>query len=351
MPRTPPPDARDRVRRLAEPDVPWNPVRTEPADGRSHPDGDDLPTSGPELLPGDAVDGPSGRSRSDRPVDDGDPGADDAVLAARFRAGALGAVSAAYASAHGQPVGAELGRSTGRRRWAVQARSATLVLAVLVAVGAAVATVAVSRGAGAPTGRLSAAVDVPTPRASSGTVAAATEPGAGATAPAGTGATGEGAGAEKILVHVVGAVRRPGLVHLAAGARLEDAVEAAGGPTSSAQLDAVNLAGVVTDGEQVRVPRRGETPASPVGAAPGTGAAADPGSTGATSPGATGAPVDLNTADAAALDALPGVGPVLAQRIIDRRTQSGPFTSVDQLDEVSGIGPTMLARLRDLVRV
>ena len=335
--------------------MPWSPVRPEPGpalpgavDDRSGDglsvDGSAAPEPGPPLAPG-----PAHEDGVSRPADD------DAV-AARFRAGALGAVSAAYATAHGHPVGTELDQPTGRRRWAVHARSAALVLAVLVAVGAAVATVAVSRGAGAPTGRLSAAVVVPTPRATGGTAA---PPSAGTTSGTGTGDVGlatpaaDGGAAGSILVHVVGAVRRPGLVRLAAGARLEDAVEAAGGATASAQLDAVNLAGVVSDGEQVRVPRRGETPtAAPAGAA-GSGAADGTGTeaAGAGSSGASATPVDLNTADVAALDALPGIGPVLAQRIVDRRTQGGPFTSVDQLDEVSGIGPTLLARLRDLVRV
>jgi competence protein ComEA len=333
VPRTPPPDARARARRLAEPDAPWSPVRPELEPGPLRPHDDDRP--GADAEPGL----PHATHREDPAAGSSD---DDAV-AARFRAGALGAVSAAYATAHGHPVAAELDRPTGRGRWAVPARSAALVLAVLVAVGAAVATVAVSRGAGAPTGNLSAAVDVPTPRASPGTTAATTAPAVGAPAPAAEGA----AGAARILVHVVGAVRRPGLVHLDPGARLEDAVEAAGGPTSSAQLDAVNLAGVLADGEQVRIPRRGEAPAQASSSGAATGTDAD----GSGTPGAAGAPVDLNTADAAALDTLPGVGPVLAQRIIDRRTQAGPFTSVDQLDEVSGIGPAMLARLRDLVRV
>ncbi|MGC5166672.1 helix-hairpin-helix domain-containing protein [Luteimicrobium sp. DT211] len=344
MPRTPAPDARDRARRLAgDPDAaPWSPVRSpEP---RRASEADRPEAAGPEIVvpaavePGDA---PS------EPWEPGDAGPGDAAdVAARFRAGALGAVAAAYTTAHGHPVGADLEEARGPRRWAVSARAAALVVAVVLAVGAAVVTVAVSRGAGAPAARLDAAVDVPTPRATgsvgSGAGSAAT-PNAAST-PAGS--TPEASAEASILVHVVGAVRHPGLVHLASGARLEDAVEAAGGPTSSAELDAVNLAGVVADGQQVRIPRQGEA-AAPAAEASDT----DAGGGASQTPASTGAPVDLNTADAAALDALPGIGPVLAQRIVDRRTQGGPFTSVDQLDEVSGIGPALLARLRDLVRV
>jgi len=299
-------------------------------------------------LPGvghpDDVADPDGLSHPDAAGD----AADAADVAARFRAGALGTVSAAYATAHGHPVGADLDQPAGRRRWAVTARAAALVLAVLLSVGAAVVTVAVSRGGGMPTGRVAAAVDVPTPRAPTGGDGPEATPSPGG----GSATSGPSAGVVSggsILVHVVGAVRRPGLVHLASGARLEDAVEAAGGPTSSAQLDAVNLAGVVTDGQQVRVPRRGESLAPSSDASSATGTDRAGAASGAA--GAAGAPVDLNTADVAALDALPGIGPVLAQRIVDRRTQSGRFTSVDQLDEVAGIGPAMLARLRDLVRV
>ena len=123
-----------------------------------------------------------------------------------------------------------------------------------------------------------------------------------------------------------------------------DAVEAAGGPTSKADLSALNLARVLVDGEQVRVPAVGDPPVT----SPGTGG----GGTGAGGPGvggAAGAKVPLNTADLAALDTLPGVGPVLAQRILDWRTEHGRFTSVDELGEVSGIGEKLLAQLSPLV--
>lgn len=147
------------------------------------------------------------------------------------------------------------------------------------------------------------------------------------------------------LVHVVGQVRRPGVVRLPAGARVEQALDAAGGPTSKADLVRVNLARPVVDGEQIVVPGRGE-PIVGAAAAPGAAIATN----GAGGPAAASSPVDLNTASLEQLDALPGVGPVLAQRILDWRSQNGRFSTVDELGEVSGIGDKVLERLRPLVR-
>ena len=135
----------------------------------------------------------------------------------------------------------------------------------------------------------------------------------------------------QLFVDVVGAVRRPGLYRVAKGARVADAVARAGGTTRAAQLELLNLAALVADGEQVVVPRRGEAVAA-------TGASSAP----------TG-PVHLNSATLEQLDALPGVGPVTAQKIVDYRTQHGGFGSVDELDAVPGIGPSRLADLRSLV--
>ena len=153
-----------------------------------------------------------------------------------------------------------------------------------------------------------------------------------------------------LLVHVVGQVRRPGVVRLAPGARVLDAVQAAGGATSAADLNRLNLARPVADGEQIVVPKPGES--IPVGGAPGAGGAGvGSAGQGPTAAGAAGGLVDLNTADASALDSLPGVGPVLAQRILDWRTQHGRFSSVDELGEVSGIGDKLLAQIGPKVRV
>ncbi|MBD5787911.1 helix-hairpin-helix domain-containing protein [Cellulosimicrobium terreum] len=141
-------------------------------------------------------------------------------------------------------------------------------------------------------------------------------------------------------MHVVGQVADPGLVTVDAGARVADAIAAAGGAAREADLAALNLARTVTDGEQIVVPRPGEA----VAAAPPPGTDAAPGGQGAQV-------VDLNTADASMLDELPGIGPVLAERIVVWRTDNGPFTSIDELGEVSGIGPAVLADVRDLVQV
>jgi len=137
-----------------------------------------------------------------------------------------------------------------------------------------------------------------------------------------------------VYVDVVGAVRRPGLYRLHTGERVADAVARAGGPTRAAQLELLNLAALVADGEQVVVPRRGAAAAS--SAAP-DGAAS------------SGGPVHLNSATLEQLDELPGVGPVTAQKIVDYRTEHGGFGSVDELDAVPGIGPARLADLRPLV--
>lgn len=150
-----------------------------------------------------------------------------------------------------------------------------------------------------------------------------------------------------LLVHVVGQVRRPGVVHLPAGSRVLDAVNAAGGAKSSADLNHLNLARVLADGEQIVVPRPGETVPGVSGAQGAGAGSAGQGSTG----GSAGVLVDLNTADAAALDTLPGVGPVLSQRILDWRTAHGRFSSVEELGEVSGIGVKLLAQIGPKVTV
>jgi competence protein ComEA len=139
--------------------------------------------------------------------------------------------------------------------------------------------------------------------------------------------------AARLFVNVVGAVRRPGLYRLKDGSRVADVVTRAGGPTPKAQIELLNLAARVADGEQIVVPRRGLA----VPAAGATGGSAAVG------------PVHLNSATLEQLDALPGVGPVTAQKILDYRQKHGAFGSVDELDAISGIGPARLETLRDLV--
>lgn len=133
------------------------------------------------------------------------------------------------------------------------------------------------------------------------------------------------------LVHVAGAVRRPGVYPIAAGTRVIALIRRAGGPTRRADMSALNLAAVVQDGQQVLVPARSATAAAAAAGA------------------SSGGPVRLSSADAGTLDALDGIGPTLAQRIIEWRTAHGGFASVDQLLEVPGIGPARLEALRKRV--
>ncbi|HEY3238762.1 MAG TPA: helix-hairpin-helix domain-containing protein [Acidimicrobiia bacterium] len=144
-----------------------------------------------------------------------------------------------------------------------------------------------------------------------------------------------------VVVHVAGAVVRPGLYRLAAGSRVADAIELAGGPRPRADLDRLNLAARLVDGQRVAVSRRGEpVPPGPVDSGP----AAD----GGTSPAG---PVDLNTAGTVELETLPGVGPATARKILEERSRRGGFRSVRDLLGVAGIGERRFAELRDRVRV
>ncbi|WMY77482.1 ComEA family DNA-binding protein [Citricoccus sp. I39-566] len=156
--------------------------------------------------------------------------------------------------------------------------------------------------------------------------------------------------AGSVTVHVAGEVSEPGLVVLPAGARVQDALEAAGGPTTEAVVDLLNLAAPAVDGSQVLVPGP-ESAAGDGGDEGGRSAAQAPAATGS-GPGGAGAGgpgVNVNTADSATLEQLPGIGPALAGRIIDHREQVGPFGSLADLDAVSGIGPAMMERLDGLV--
>ena len=148
-----------------------------------------------------------------------------------------------------------------------------------------------------------------------------------------------------LVVHVVGAVRQPGLLRLREGARVADAVARAGGATRRADLAALNLAAPLVDGVQVFVPLR--APPAAALATPAAGPTAS-GASGGLFAGA-GAKPSLASATLEQLDALPGVGPITAQKILDYRAEHGPFRSVDELDAVPGIGPARIEQLRDLV--
>jgi competence protein ComEA len=144
-------------------------------------------------------------------------------------------------------------------------------------------------------------------------------------------------GGSDVVVDVTGAVREPGVYRLPAGSRVDDAVKRAGGETGKAELDSVNLAARLADGQQVVVPER-----VPAGAAAGA--------VGAIAGGAAGeedGPISLGTATAADLDTIDGIGPVTAEDIIEFREEHGGLSSVDQLDQISGIGPATMESLRE----
>ncbi len=202
-------------------------------------------------------------------------------------------------------------------------------VAVVVAVGAVVLVVGHHAGSGAP------AVSLPMAH------------GPGSSSPDGT-AVPAPAGAAPLVVQAAGAVNRPGVYHLTAGARVGDLIDAAGGLTPQADPDRINLAAPVADGARVYVLRRGEAdpgPATDGGAGGGDAAGTGP------SAGATPAPIDLNQATEAQLEDLPGVGPATAAAIVEDRRRHGPFASVDDLARVRGIGPAKLEALRSRVRV
>jgi len=140
----------------------------------------------------------------------------------------------------------------------------------------------------------------------------------------------------KLTVHVAGAVVNPGLYKAPEGSRVADALELAGGPSPDASLDDLNLAGKLQDGQKVMVPRRIQASTSPQDGAPSAQQSSL---------------TNINTATVEDLDKLPGVGPSMAQRILDYRTKNGPFSSVDELDNVEGIGPKKLENLRELVTI
>jgi len=203
---------------------------------------------------------------------------------------------------------------------ALAGRRRQSVLLLLVVLGAVVAGVALwSRGAPATVAPPALPPTGPSPSG---------PPGGGA---------GLGPAGRTTLIHVAGAVRRPGLYKMASDARVADAVRAAGGPTRRADLDALNLAEPLVDGTKIDVLRRGEV------APPGAGVTPAPEGT------APAALIPLNSADQAALESIPEVGPVTALAILEYRTEIGGFSSVDQLLEVTGIGPATLEAIRPYV--
>ena len=167
-------------------------------------------------------------------------------------------------------------------------------------------------------------------------------------------ANGDQAGdsAGTVVVHVAGAVKKAGIVQLPRNSRVHQAIAAAGGATPAADLNRLNLASVLEDGQKIYVPGRGEA-AGPEGAEalPPDGSGAGSAPSGASGGGSSGGKVNLNTAGAEELAELPKVGPVLAQRIVGWRKEHGLFKTVEELDAVDGVGPKMLETLLPLVTV
>lgn len=151
-----------------------------------------------------------------------------------------------------------------------------------------------------------------------------------------------------IAVHVIGAVPRPGLYEFAEGARVQDAIDAAGGLLSSANIDTVNLAALLEDGQQLNIPYRdGEEPEAVEAAIPEL-----PGESAAEAPPAEELSlININTATVEELDSLPGIGPTIAQRIIDYRDENGPFDVIEDIMNVSGVGPSTFDQIKDLITV
>jgi competence protein ComEA len=211
-----------------------------------------------------------------------------------------------------------------------------------VAIGVAVLVAAVVTGGWVLSSRphavaVTSSAPVPDPVISAGTRAAPTQPSV-AVVPSGTASVSSG---PMLVVDVAGKVRHPGLYHLPSGARVDDALHAAGGALRGVDLTSLNLAAKVADGQQVVVGVPGPAPgAGSTGGGPASNGTA-----------ATSGPVDLNSATLEQLETLPGVGPVLGQHILDWRTAHGRFDTIDQLREVSGIGDVKFAALRGQVTV
>lgn len=242
-------------------------------------------------------------------------------------------------------------------RWVVSLRALIVVLAMLAAaIGVLWIESAGVQGASAELGS-AARVTVPPLEAAAAPGTQGTAPTPGPPLPAeesssGTGPPGSTAEAGIVVVHVAGAVAHPGIYKLAAGSRVFQAVDAAGGALPAAELSALNLAAPLSDGIQVSIPTKEQAAAG--GGYPGSAnpagvpsAAGQGGPPGAAAQG----PINVNTASAAELEELPGVGPVLAGRIVAWRTDHGPFASVQGLSAVAGIGTKLLAGLSGLVVV
>lgn len=308
----------------------------------------------PDPWPFSPVHGPGGDVPGVQPVpgqgrpDEARTDADELVARLRSRRSASG-VAAAYAAAHGHPTDPR--PEQGAHRWALKGMTAVVALVAVLLLGVGVAALSLRGDGVEPLTQLAADGEPvggqaggPADSSAPSGPLAPSSPLPATQVPGSAGAADGG-----LLVHVVGEVAEPGLVTVADGARVADALEAAGGTTRKADLTAVNLARAVVDGEQLYVPKPGERASG--APAPGAGGPASGTGGPGTSGGSTAATVDINTADAAALEALPGIGPSIAEAIVEWRVTNGQFASVDELEDVPGIGPATLAEIRDSARV
>lgn len=244
-------------------------------------------------------------------------------------------------------------------RFALTPRAALVLAGLVVVVALVVVLVGTVRSGAGATATVTGAPAVPgsgpgsagSGAGSSGSGAAGRQPLApDSTGPSGTPDRSGGTATPTVVVHVLGAVERPGVETLPATSRVTDALAAAGGAAADADLARLNLARPLVDGERLYVPRVGEVDVPQAIDGPASGSAPAAGA-GPGSASAADAVVDLNTADQAALETLPGVGPALAGRILAWRDEHGRFTAVDDLLDVSGIGDARFAELRERVRV
>lgn len=238
--------------------------------------------------------------------------------------------------------------STGARWWercTLSPRAALVLATVVVVVALVVVAVGTLRG------RSSGEVTVTGGSQPAPTVPPPSGGGPAPSGPAAVGSVAPSASAAVAAVYVLGAVRHAGVVEVPVGTRVDAVLERAGGAAADADLARLNLARAVVDGERLYVPRVGETAVPEVLGPDVTGGSGGAGSGAGVTAGGPDAVVDLNTADQATLETLPGIGPALAGRIIAWREEHGGFSSVDDLLDVSGIGQARLDDLRDRVRV
>ncbi len=312
-----------------------------------------MPRHDPESPPSrDAV--PAGRRLSAavtpavRGAEDFGPASPGDSTVSGLLSGPPGAGRAADQRVQGQ---ADAPASRGPRlRWRTGRRAATLLCLVAMALlGCFWWQASNTATQVSPLGAVSTAEPGAEPAPGLGTEPAP-EVGTGPATELGTGLGTGPVSADRITVHVAGAVVHAGIVELPSGSRLHEAISAAGGGAPDADPGQLNLAAVVEDGQKVVVPRQGES-TGPAGAAAAgaAGAAAGPDSPGGLPP--PGGKINLNTAGVDELETLPRVGPVLARRIVEWRSQHGRFERVEELDAVDGVGAKMLAALLPLLRV